>query len=297
MDSSPPIKLDLNTIRRLQLKQLDMLKYFKSFCDEHGLLFYFCGGCCIGTLRNKGFIPWDDDIDVFMPRDDYEKLPKLWKKYSKAPRFLCLKTNDEIFTGNIFTTIVDTSSTCVKTNQVNIDVPHGLVMDVFPLDGCPKGFKRKMQKIWAMVYGLFLSEVVPQNHGAVMRLGGKVLLGVFHSRKLRTKIWRFAEKKMSQYKIDDCDCITELCAGPKYMGLEYPKEIFESACLKEFEGMMMPIPAGYDNYLKMAFGDYMKLPPKNCRVPHHDLAYLDLDTPCRVYDGKNNKTVYSTKTD
>lgn len=136
-------------LRELQLKELDTLIYFKEFCQKHNLLFYFCGGCCIGSLRNKGFIPWDDDIDVFMPREDYEKLPKLWKKYSENKRFLCLKTDDNIFTGNTFTTIVDTSGTCVKSNQAHLDIPHGLVMDVFPLDGCPEGFKRKNKK-----YGL-----------------------------------------------------------------------------------------------------------------------------------------------
>ena len=73
-------------LRKLQLRELETLVYFKKFCDEHNLLFYFCGGCCIGSLRNKGFIPWDDDIDIFMPRKDYEKLPLLWEKYSEDKR-------------------------------------------------------------------------------------------------------------------------------------------------------------------------------------------------------------------
>ncbi len=65
-------------LRELQLKSLDMLLYFKKICEENSLLFYFCGGCCMGALRYKGFIPWDDDIDVFMPRSDYEKLKEIW---------------------------------------------------------------------------------------------------------------------------------------------------------------------------------------------------------------------------
>ncbi len=280
MNEPKPIALSDETIRRLQLKELETLVYFKQFCDEHGLMFCFCGGCCIGSLRNKGFIPWDDDIDVFMPRSDYERLPELWKKYSKDPRFLCLKTDDEIFTGNIFTTIVDTSATCVKLNQADIDVPHGLVMDVFPLDGCPHGFKRKMQKLWAVVYSLFLAQVVPQKHGGVIALGSRILLGIFRGSGVRRKIWRMAERHMTKYKVEDCDCITELCAGPKYMGIEYPKDIFDGVVLKEFEGYMMPLPKGYDRYLKLAFGEYMAMPPKSERVPHHDLCYLDLDKPC-----------------
>lgn len=289
MDEISPIKLDPDTIRRLQLKELDSLIYFKEFCDKHNLMFYFCGGCCIGTLRNKGFVPWDDDIDVFMPRDDYERLPKLWEKYSENPRFCCLRTDDKIFTGNIFTTIVDTAATCVKLNQVDIDVPHGLVLDVFPLDGCPGGFKRTAQKLWAMIYALFLAQIVPQNHGGVIAAGSRLLLGIFRGDKIRRKIWRLAERKMSKYKIDDCDYVTELCAGPTYMGREYPKRIFESAVLKEFEGLLMPIPKGFDEYLKIAFGDYMRLPPESEQIPHHDLYYLDLDKPCRIYDDNKAK--------
>ena len=66
-------------LRDVQLKSLDILLFFKEFCEKHNLLFYFCGGCCIGTLRHKGFIPWDDDVDVFMPRKDYERLKVLWE--------------------------------------------------------------------------------------------------------------------------------------------------------------------------------------------------------------------------
>ena len=98
------------TLRKLQLKELDTLVYFKEFCDKNNLLFYLCGGCCIGSLRTGGFIPWDDDIDILMPRDDYEKLYKLWDN-DKHERFKLLRTDEKIFTGNIFTTIVDTETT------------------------------------------------------------------------------------------------------------------------------------------------------------------------------------------
>ena len=158
-------------------------------------------------------------------------------KYAEYKRVLFLKTNNDIFTGNIFTTIVDTSGTCVKANQAHLDIPHGLVMDVFPLDGCPDGFKRKLQKMWAMVYSLFLAQVVPENHGGIIAFGSKMLLGIFRGKSVRNKIWRMAEKKMSKYPVSECSKITELCAGPHYMQCEYPKEAFESAVYKEFEGL------------------------------------------------------------
>lgn len=265
------------TLRKLQLKELDTLVYFKEFCDKNNLLFYLCGGCCIGSLRTGGFIPWDDDIDILMPRDDYEKLYKLWDN-DKHERFNLLRTDEKIFTGNIFTTIVDTETTCVKANQAHLDIPFGIMMDIFPIDGCPKGkFKRTMQKLNAMIYSLFLAQIVPENHGGIMALGSKFLLSIVKSPKAREKKWRNAERRMSKYKISDCEYITELCEGVHSMQPEYPKEWFASAVYREFEGLQMPIPVGYDPYLKKAFGDYMTLPPKDKQIPHHDMILVDTE--------------------
>lgn len=91
---------------------------------------------------------------------------------------------------------------------------------------------------------------------------------------------------MTKYKIQDCDFITELCAGPKYMQYEYPKEAFASAVYKNFEGYQMPIPVGYEQYLKIAFGAYETLPPIKARVPHHEVVYLDLTRSCYDFDRK-----------
>ena len=265
------------TLRKLQLKELDTLVYFKEFCAKNNLLFYLCGGCCIGSLRTGGFIPWDDDIDILMPRDDYEKLYKLWDN-DKHERFKLLRTDEKIFTGNIFTTIVDTETTCVKANQAHLDIPFGIMMDIFPIDGCPKGkFKRTMQKLNAMIYSLFLAQIVPENHGGIMALGSKFLLSIVKSPKAREKKWRNAERRMSKYKISDCEYITELCEGVHSMQPEYPKEWFASAVYREFEGLQMPIPVGYDPYLKKAFGDYMTLPPEDKQKPHHDMILVDTE--------------------
>ncbi|MCR5635582.1 MAG: LicD family protein [Clostridiales bacterium] len=273
-------------LRELQLKELDTLIYFKDFCEKHNLMFCFCGGCCIGSLRNKGFVPWDDDIDVFMLRNDYEAFLKLWKQEENETRYKLLQTDDKMFTGNIFATLVDTGATCIKDYQAELDVPHGLVMDIFPLDGCPSGYKRKFQKMWAMIYSLYRAQTVPVNHGKMLAFGSKFLLAVVPSKKLRYKLWRFAEKKMSKYPLDKCDYITELCAGPGYMKNEYPKEDFMDVVLKDFEGYKMPLPIGYDDYLTIAFGDYMKMPPKEKQVPHHDVIFCDLKKGCDEYDRK-----------
>ena len=82
---------------------------------------------------------------------------------------------------------------------------------------------------------------------------------------------------MSKYKIDDCDAITEICAGLYYMKKRYPKQCFSRAVKYDFEDTKMPVPVGYDEYLKIAFGDYMKLPPEEKRKPGHDAILIDTE--------------------
>lgn len=184
-------------------------------------------------------------------------------------------------------TVTDTNYTMVKTNQTEVDIPHGLVLDVFPLDVCPDSrFARKMQYVWTMLYSLFLAQVVPEKHGGIVGAGSKALLSIFREKKLREKIWRTAEKHMIKYRLDKNKCVTELCSGPHWMKIEYPKHIYSGVDYVTFEGIKMPCMSGYDEYLRMVFGDYMQLPPVEDRVPHHDIAYLDLNSPCEIYDSK-----------
>lgn len=276
------LQLDKETLRKLQQKELESLIYFDAFCKKHELRYYLLGGCVIGAVRHNGFIPWDDDIDLIMPRRDYERMLRLWRENEPNERFLMLKTDGETFTGNSFATLVDTSATMVKENQKDIDVPHGIVTDIFPMDGCPdKKLRRYLQYYHAMMYSLYITEVVPTKHGLPIRLIGSILLKLVPSRDKRTKIWKKHERKMTKYAFNTHTKCTELCAGPHYMLNEYPQEAFAEAVYHDFEGLTMPLPKGYDAYLRMAFGDYMALPPEEQQVPHHDLVALNLEQPCR----------------
>lgn len=269
--------------RKMQLKSLEMALYFDEFCKKHNLTWFFCGGCCIGTIRDGGFIPWDDDVDGFMPRGDYERLKKIWKN---TPEYSIQFPSKKLETQNQFLTICANNTTFIKTYQKDLDINHGIVLDILPLDGCPTGIKRKFQKIWALLYSLFIVGKAPTNHGRAVKFAGDVVLGIFRGKKIRYKLWRFCEKQMTKYPIEECDYITELCSGPHYMQNEYPKECFDHVVRMEFEGHMMPMPSGYDKYLKMAFGDYMKLPPEDKRVCHHDYEKLDVDHSYKIYRGK-----------
>lgn len=270
--------IDKDQLRQVQYKSIEILLYFKKFCEDNKLTFFMCGGCCIGSIRHKGFIPWDDDIDVFMPRDDYERLCVLWNKKADISRYSLCRSNDKVNYHHTDTTIQDNNTTFINRHSMNLDINHGLMIDVIPLDGCPNSkLKRFAQIMYAMSYSLFNAQRLPDNQGKILRILSKVILSIFRSSRLRYKIWSYCEKQMTKYNIKDCMYVTELVTGFKYIRNKYPKQIFESVVYKEFEGYMLPIPCGYDTYLTMAFGDYMKLPSEEERVPKHNAVYINLD--------------------
>ncbi len=273
-------------LKGLQEKSLEMAKYFVKFCEEHNLLCYFCGGGCIGTIRHHGFIPWDDDLDLFMPRKDYERLAEIWNQEADTKRYILSKSSMNYHDRNLFLTIRDQNTTQIKPYQADLDIPQGIPLDILPLDGYPNSeWKRKVQVFWALIYSLYCAQTIPENHGGTMKMLGKIALGVVPFRKMRYLIWKFAEKQMIKYKIEDCEYITELCSGPYYMKKKYPKEAFEAAVYKDFEDTKMPIPVGYDSYLRIAFGDYMKMPPKEKQKAHHDSKFLDINHGYKQYKG------------
>ncbi len=270
----------------LQAKCLEMAEYFVQFCKENDLLCYLCGGGAIGTLRHKGFIPWDDDLDFFMPRKDYEKLAQLWPQKADS-RYQLSKSNENYIDRNLFITIRDTQTTCIKPYQQDLDIPHGLALDVLPLDYYPaNGLSRKKQVIAALVYSLFCAQTIPEKHGGIMKWGSQALLTLIPSKKLRYKIWKKAEAEMTKYTKEESDGITELCSGPYYMKKKYPISSFEDALWLPFEETELPIPIGYDDYLKTAFGDYMTPPPVEKQVAHHDAVLLDLEKSYTHYKGE-----------
>ena len=270
----------------LQAKCLEMAEYFVQFCKENNLLCYLCGGGAIGTLRHKGFIPWDDDLDFFMPRKDYEKLAQLWPQKADS-RYQLSKSNENYIDRNLFITIRDTQTTCIKPYQQDLDIPHGLALDVLPLDYYPaNGLSRKKQVIAALVYSLFCAQTIPEKHGGMMKWGSQALLALVPSKKLRYKIWKKAEAEMTKYTEEESDGITELCSGPYYMKKKYPISSFEDALWLPFEETELPIPIGYDEYLKTAFGDYMTPPPVEKQVAHHDAVLIDLEKSYTHYKGE-----------
>ena len=273
-------------LEQLHAKNLEMAKYFVKICEENNLLCYFCGGGCIGAVRHGGFIPWDDDLDFFMPRTDYEKLEHIWKEKADTERYSINRPGSGYCDHNSMITIKDEQTTFIKPYQQDLDISHGLPLDIFPLDGyAPGTFKRKMQMCYALIYSLFATQVLPEKHGKGMKIICSLLLKMVPSKKMRYRLWHFCEKRMSRFAFDKSEFITELCAGPHYMKKKYPAECFKEKVYFQFENTQMPIPKGYDIYLKTAFGDYMQLPPKEKQKAHHECVFMDLEHSYKDYKG------------
>lgn len=279
--------LSKEELQQLQKVSIDMAAFFVEFCKKHDLTCYLCGGGCIGAIRHKGMIPWDDDLDFFMPRADYEKMWRLWKKENQNGRYVLEKADENHIDHNLFVTIRDKETTLIKPYQKGLNITHGVALDVLPLDGYPNGtLQRKMQCFWALLYSLYCAQLVPENHGKKVALLGNIALKLVPSKKMRYRLWRLAEKHMTKYPIATAKGITELCSGPGYMKNFYPKEAFQKALFVPFEDGQMPIPIGYDAYLKIAFGNYMELPPKEKQVGHHEALFMDLNKSYLNYKQK-----------
>ena len=272
--------------KEIQEKELNMLLYFKEFCNKHNLRFYLCGGGLIGAIRHNGFIPWDDDLDLFMPRPDYEKLAKLWPKYADTERFTYCRTDRDHIYHDAGASIRDNNTTFINRHSMHEDVCHGLALEIMPIDGCAPGkISRALQLVWAMTFALFNAQRLPDNKGPTYRASAGYIYKIFSSQSIRYHIWRFAEKRMTQYDFDTSDECTELIGSLKGMKLRHPREDFASVVYKDFEGYQIPVMKGYERYLRLIWGDYMQLPPIEQRVAKHDAVFADLHTPYKEYKG------------
>ena len=265
--------LSSEELRKLQLKLTGILSEFADFCEKHGLTYFLSAGTCLGAVRHKGFIPWDDDLDVCLPRPDYEKLTLLWNKEHPDGRFVLCRPGENELTGVHITQIKDASTTCVYAYSEKYDICQGIKIDVEPLDGAPKGrFARFRQDFNANLYGLFAAQRVPlHNQPGWKKLVAKIVLPVFKHKHFCYKVFSKAERKVKKYDI----------ANASYVkwnyGAVYDKDLFLPVKKLEFEGRMYSVPNKYDEFLTMMYKDYMSLPPEDKRFPVSKVLKFDLD--------------------
>ena len=273
-------------VRKIQEKMLDILLYFHHFCEENHLGYTLCGGTALGAVRHKGFIPWDDDVDVFMLREDYEKLQELWQKNADTSRYSCVRSNETINIRHSAIEIKDNNTTFINAHSADLDIHHGVMIDVIPVDGIPaSSWRRYAQMIDSMIYCCFNFQRLPIHKSKAVYYATKLALGLIRSPKLRYKLWKGAESRLSRYGTQTCDQVASFGEGATIMRMRFPTEWFRKPAYAEFEGHMLPVPADVDKYLTISFGDYMQLPPVKDQVARHSALFVDLENCYTKYKG------------
>ena len=244
------------TVRQLQLKLLEIFLYFKKICEENNLTYWCGGGTMLGAVRHKGFIPWDDDLDVFLPRKDYERLYEIWDQVADTSHYVLVRTDEKVNYHHAAMNLVDVRTTYVNRHSVNEDIYHGIYIDVIPFEGCPNSkVERALQIYHSIMFSVFNVQRLPDNQGSLLRLPTKILLSLVRSSQSRYKIWKKHQDKMTQYDFFTAKYVKETVSSFKGLFRLYDRDIFNTVDAV-FEGYMVKIPAGYDYYMKCIYGGY-----------------------------------------
>ena len=260
------------TVEDLKRIQLSLLRELDRYCKEHDLRYYLTYGTLIGAMRHKGYIPWDDDIDVIMPREDYDILLSGFNQNNRDPQVALMAHSLDKRYYLPLAKLVDIR-TVLKEN-VDTDFEIGVYIDIFPLENLAddldaararmkKGFRFNQE--W-MLKTIKWSKKRPLAKNLALAAGKTALVGRSVSAILED--------------LESFCCETKAKAFTEYVGVMsgiskgddsriFKKEWFQESMPVEFEGEIYPAPIGADAFLRRIYGDYMQLPPENQRVSHH----------------------------
>ena len=258
-------QLSLAEIRKISL---DILKDVASFCDEHHIVYYLACGTLLGAVKYKGFIPWDDDIDIMMPRPDYNRFIDSYD----TETFKVLKPSQGMY---FYAKVYDTG-TIEKEKGIDYGKyePIGVNIDVFPLDGIVNDEKTVEQK---RKTSAFLETLLRLSNQPVfyrknrLKAVNRIIPRMIGSRNLV----RMIEKNAMRYDYGQSDYVIRYKDTPNGFTGALAKEVYEKTVDLSFEGSMFHVPAGYDEWLKRFYGEnYMNhIPPAEDRRTHLRNAY------------------------
>lgn len=265
----------------LQQIEFNMLKCFIEICDKLNLKYFLVCGSALGAVKYNGFIPWDDDLDVALSRDEYEIFCK------EAPGMLpdCLflqNYNSEHYFTHCFSKLRNSGTTYIEKSVSNTSINHGVYIDIFPLDGYPsEKFSSSILEIRKKIFLLLMSANYSIKHsskGDIVSLLGR-LFGFCKNPNIKLKRYT---RMISRYSANDSELY---CNHGNWQGkLEYaPREQYSNGTWATFEGLKVRIPENYDAYLTQKYGDWRADLPEDQRVGHHYYEVCDLTRPYTDY--------------
>lgn len=274
-------------IKEMQKFNLDLLKEFARVCDENHLTYFLSGGTMLGAVRHKGFIPWDDDVDVSMPRKDYNYLINNSQLLFNFPYQIVsyLNSNDELVNKDVFTQLRNKKIVIHVQQNENIKT-HYLGIDIFPLDGTPNNFFiRQFFYFKIMMYRALYKFTFYQNleiDTVVKRARIERLLISFAK---KTKIGEIIDRNKILLKLENTLQKYELKTARKFAGNFWGayklksfvnKKIFTERQLYQFEDAQFYGTKFFNEYLTSIYGDYMQPPPIEKRIGKHQIVKVEV---------------------
>lgn len=267
-------KREYLTLRQLQELSLELLRDFDAFCENHGIEYVLCGGSMLGAARHKGFIPWDDDVDVMLLREEYEKLlalkPEVWQLGQRD----LLSARDRTFARD-FARFVRTDYGKVEEGTRDDDCPY-VGIDIFAIDYLPESDEEFAAQVRDRnkYRQLLLTCASPFNTGSTFaKRWVRNILRPFANAYGKYRIADAAEAVCMRYNQGPRKDIGIVC-GEYGTRERWPLSAFHPVQRVPFEDAMMPAPADYGTYLSAIYGpNYMEVPPKDKQRPSHIRAY------------------------
>ena len=267
--------MQLLTMNEVQKGALEVLKKIDEVCKKLDLRYFLAYGTLIGAIRHKGFIPWDDDIDIMMPRKDYDILIKYFIDY-KSELMPFEVINPQVNDKCPYTiSRISDSRYCLNVDNED-DYGIGLFVDVYPLDGVGTTveeytrLKNRSSRYASMCFLSTRQKVKRENTKSTLKYIVKfpafAVAKMLGKKYFMKKLYRM-EKQCDYDKSNYVGCI--IWASDDGLRGIFPKEWFDEMTDVEFEGYHFKAPKEYDKVLSHGYGDYMKLPPEKDRIAHH----------------------------
>lgn len=269
---------------------LSYIKFFDEFCRDNGIEYFLAGGSMLGAIRHKGFLPWDDDIDLYIKGSEWDRAISIFQeKLPERFQVVCETTHPDYH--NTIIRICDTETSAYYKSRLADGTPHGVQLEFFRLDPMPDDPEeaRKFYNEYWVYYeaenpyivllgkSLDMRKLSYEDFAAAVKLfdsGNKAATD-----KMRADLFRWKEGETSKYH-----------EGWATYWLEYPVEAFKSQLYVPFEDTMLPVPSGFADVLYGEYGDnWMELPSAANQAIHDD--FEDYDIPYRYMEGEIQSSI------
>jgi len=269
VSKSAAMQMSPEQVRKAQLLASKMLIAFERICQKHGLRYYVAAGSLLGAARHGGPIPWDDDVDVTMPRPDYERFIRIAQ--DELPDDMVLPRNNFPY-GFHRLQIGGTEI----TREIRQKCPHGVFLDIVPLDGAAPTPKRK--KIHKLLNRVLLNcmnakcrplPLVTMDILRIYECAKRLAIKCAAPRWLLFRLWKRAATRYDTGAAHEWVCLP---GAYGYEGECFPKEYWGEPAYLRYEGRMVPVMREWEKYLTAHYGDYMTAPPVLCRRTHPFIA-------------------------